>query len=340
MKKIMIAISLILSTPAFAGIPPVSVSLQNMNADATAVNNANSTAQALVYASNSYKKSFSKYIYSAMEGPIASASLDQPNSIPGVVLCPNPLWNRIGKPLAISALNMAGDAEALGYGLETVSVNWDQDIIYLMEDNYIKNTDNMQADKQLSSTLMIAGNQISDAMNPQTSKLVHLPFNQTVGIGNIYLPPSSFSQTGEHVQGLGWLTLPEICYPDLKNDPCDPVVAPVPDVCSVESASMQNLDILSMSQNLLNRTMVDAPDLQPTLKPLEGGSMLNIPQQTICATNDSSYCFSAPNFSARVQLMNAINHDVSNIGQYISPVTTSLNNFNVTVQGITHEVNK
>lgn len=318
--------------------------LAALKADAQAINNATVIAGLLVSAGSRYSYAGYSGQRGAGMGPqVADNPFGGGDYKGGTLLCPNPLWRAVTKPLSVGVLNLAGNAEALGYSVQTLTTHWQEDLIRLMEaqtragvSSAVTQSEVNRADTALAALLKATGQQIQDAMQPGTTNLVNLPKGNQGGIGNIPAPASvTLTQSATALTGLGWTKLPEFC--PSSNAGCSAVVVAPPKVCPAYTASIGSQSIESAALAMARQAIADDPAMQTALAPAMGASALAVPTQTLHAVNDSNYTFVAPSFSARIALTRALAHDVAATATDIQPILSSLRSFNNLAQQITQQ---
>jgi hypothetical protein len=151
----------------------------------------------------------------AGEGPVVRMPLG------GEALCHNSRWDSLTNRLVTGGLNIAGDAEALAYAMQVVTVDFQQQY-----DNYLTDavadqspaaqylTQNLNALKastaNLGNLLTRTGNQISQALGPN-SPLHPLPLqNWQAGIGDApNLAAARYLPGPKDGVPIGWIVPPE-----------------------------------------------------------------------------------------------------------------------------------
>lgn len=323
MKKTRFAVlaSLALSlSPSMAFATPLS----QMQADAAAIQQMGATWQQLASASQSYA---ALAPYAAQEwagqGPTVFAPLG------GMEQCHDTHWDTVTSGLVTGGMNLFGDAEAEAYALQTVTVDFQQQLAnYMVQQTQagnsavvnrltVLNGPLMQALHTLSGLLNTVGSQVSGAMGPSTA-LHPLPITVwQAGIGNV----PNLAQV-QYIPGpgdgapIGWAV-----------PPSSPLARLV-DVCPTGTGSAPLLPLAAQVLVAVQQAVVDAPDIASALQPIEEGSVYTLP----------GGMFGRADYSVRMSLVSALASDMQPLAGYMQPISAPLAQYQQQVQQIMNEV--
>jgi len=252
----------------------------------------------------------------------------------GVELCHNTRWDNLTFPMITGGFNIAGDAEALVYALQIVTVDFQQqygdyltDVVAAQSPQASVLTQNLQvlkaSSQNLGNLLTTTGNQINAAMGPNTS-LHPLPIsNWQAGIGDApdlaaarYIPGPN---TGAPI---GW-TVP----------PTSPLARLV-DVCPTGTASIPTLKLQGPVLSVAHLTISEAPAMASQLQPLMGGSHWSLPTN---ALGDLAGLVNSGWYNQRISLVGSLGSDLAQIARIMAPIDQPLASYNQNVQQMLQE---
>ncbi|MBU2818053.1 hypothetical protein HF282_11275, partial [Acidithiobacillus ferrooxidans] len=269
MKKHILLAVMLAVFPGIASATPLS----QMQADAAAIQQIGATWSQIQSASRNYAAlaPFAAQEW-AGQGPTVVVPLG------GVEQCHNTHWDSVTQGLVTGGMNLAGDAEAEAYALQTVTMDFQQQLAnYMVQQTQLGNSAAVnrltalngpltQSMRTLSGLLDTAGNQVAAAMGPSTA--MH-PLPITVwqaGIGNVpNLAAVQYLAGPNDGAPIGWSVMPLSA------------IARLVDVCPTGTGSIPMLPLAAPVLSAAQQAMVDAPDLASALQPLESGSSYTIP---------------------------------------------------------------
>jgi hypothetical protein len=265
----------------------------------------------------------------AGEGPVVRMPLG------GEALCHNSRWDSLTNRLVTGGLNIAGDAEALAYAMQVVTVDFQQQY-----DNYLTDavadqspaaqylTQNLNALKastaNLGNLLTRTGNQISQALGPN-SPLHPLPLqNWQAGIGDApNLAAARYLPGPKDGVPIGWIVPPESAMAELE------------DVCPTGTASLPMLPLRGPVLSAAELAVTESPDMASQLQPLEGGSTWNLPSY---GTGYFGRIPSLYGYTQRVALVSGIAADMPALSGLMQPISGPLAAYDQNVQQLLSEV--
>ncbi|MHB1643685.1 MAG: hypothetical protein ACYCS8_13720 [Acidithiobacillus sp.] len=329
MKKHILFGAMLAVLPGIASATPLS----QMQADAAAIQQIGATWSQIQSASRNYAAlaPFAAQEW-AGQGPTVVAPLG------GVEQCHNTKWDSVTGNLVTGGMNLAGDAEAEAYALQTVTVDFQEQLAnYMVQQTQLGNSavvnrltalngPLMQALNTLSGLLDTAGNQVAAAMGPSTT--MH-PLPITVwqaGIGNVpNLAAVQYLAGPNDGAPIGWSVMP-----------LSPLARLV-DVCPTGTGSIPMLPLAAPVLSAAQQAVADAPDLASALQPLESGSSYTIPGGSLAgggtlAALDGYY-------QTRMNLVQALAADMQPLAGYMQPIDQPLSLYQQQVQQIMSEVN-
>jgi hypothetical protein len=263
----------------------------------------------------------------AGEGPVVRTPFG------GEALCHNTRWDSLTNRLVTGGLNIAGDAEALAYALQIVTVDFQQqygnyltDVVADQSPAAQALTQNLNALKasttNLGNLLTSTGNQISQALGPN-SPLHPLPLqNWQAGIGD-----APNIEAARYIPGprdgapIGWIVPPES------------VMAELEDVCPTGTASLPMLPLRGPVLSAAELAVTESPDMASQLQPLEGGSNWTIPSYGYIGRIPSPYWY-----TQRIALVSSIAADMPALSSLMQPISGPLAAYNQNVQQLLSEV--
>ena len=302
--------------------------LPQMQADAAAIQQLGATWSQIQSAAQNYA---ALAPYAAQEwagqGPTVFAPMG------GVEQCHNTHWDAVTQDLVTGGMNIVGDAEAESYAMQTLTVDFQAQLgNYMVQQDQAGNSAVVnrlaalngpltQSMHTLSGLLDMAGNQVAAALGPSTA--MH-PLPITVwqaGIGNV----PDLAQT-QYVPGsndgapIGWSVTPSSPFARLV------------DVCPTGTGNIPMLPVAAPVLSATQQAVADAPELGPSLQPLESGSSYTIPGGGTLSVLGGYY-------QTRMNLVQALASDMQPLVGYMAPIDQPLALYRQQVQQIMNEVN-
>lgn len=332
LRRILISL---LCTVSAASAPGLAVAdpLSAMQADAQAINAMAQTWPVLQSAASSYGQ-LAPYASAtwAGRGPIVTTDWGYREQ------CHNTRWDTTTQYLVTGGLNIAGDAEAEAYAIQSVTTDFQQQLSdYLVSLVQSGNSqeealaNQLMAQKgpllaslnALTGLLDQTGNQLSNAMGPNTT-LQPLPISQwQAGIGDApNLAQVQYLPGPKNGAPVGW-------YDGIP--PTSPL-ARLLDVCPTGTASLPVLHLQSSVLQAAAQAVADEPDLAQLLQPLERGSTWSAPGILTLGLGGIN--------PVREQLVAALAADETGIAGYMAPITAPLQQYNQEVQQIEAQVSQ
>ncbi|MGC9216497.1 hypothetical protein [Acidithiobacillus sp.] len=332
MKKKLIVLALCAAAfPALASADP----LAQMQADASALSQMNTTWAQLASTAQSYA---ALAPYDAQEwsgqGPVVTTEYG------GMEQCHNTHWDSVTSSLITGGMNIAGDAEAEAYAMQEVTVDFQQQLANYMIQQVQANQNQallatleqqngplIQSLTALDSLLTTVGNQVANAMGPNTALHPLDIQNWQAGIGNV--PDLAAVQ---YIAGLndgapvGWSARPASPLAKLIDD------------CPTGTGTIPMLPVEAPVLSAAQQAITDGPALAQQLAPLESGS-------TYTAPDASGYgfiggeMFDGNNYAARESLVSDLASDMQPLAAYMQPISSPLMLYTKQVQQIMNEVN-
>ncbi|MHB8249606.1 MAG: hypothetical protein ACYDCX_12085 [Acidithiobacillus sp.] len=327
MKKHILFGAMLAVLPGIASATPLS----QMQADAAAIQQMGATWSQIQSASQNYAAlaPFAAQEW-AGQGPTVVAPLG------GVEQCHNTHWDTVTGGLVAGGMNIVGDAEAESYAMQTLTVDFQAQLgNYMVQQDQAGNSavvnrlaalngPLMQSMHTLSGLLDLAGNQVAAALGPSTA-LHPLPITDWLpGIGNV----PDLAQT-QYVAGpndgapIGWATVPLSA------------MARLVDVCPTGTGSIPMLPVAAPVLQATQQAVADAPELGPSLQPLESGSSYTIPGGLAGGTLPVLGGY----YQTRMSLVSALASDMRPLAGYMAPIDQPLSLYQQQVQQIMSEVN-
>lgn len=321
---------LILALLSAAGLPLSAVAdpLSSMQADATAIAQMSATWSQLQSTAQQYA---ALAPYAAQEWAGAGPTVFVPFG--GVEQCHNTHWDSVTSGLITGGLNIAGDAEAEAYAIQTVTVDFQQQLSdyevaqvqagnsALVSQLNAQNGPLQAALNSLMSLMTTTGNQMAAALSPGTA-LQQLPISQwQAGIGNV----PNLSQI-QYIAGpsdgapIGWYTLP--------SSP----LAKMIDKCPTGTGTVPMLPLAAPVMANVQQMLTDSPSMASSVQSIEGGSSYTLPGGGFMIGGLN------PAYSARMRLVSALAADMTPLAGYMQPIASPLTLYNQQVQQIMSEV--
>lgn len=325
-KKRLLVLAILVGLPAMAiaGTTP----LQGMEADAAAIQSITQNWSQLQTTASQYA---SLAPYAAQEWAGAGPTIFVP--LGGVEQCHNTHWDTVTNGLVTGGLNIFGDAEAEAYVIQTVTVDFQQQLsTYEIQQVQAGNSTlvnqlnaqngPLQASlNSLMSLLNTTGNQVAAALSPGTA-LQPLPISHwQAGIGNV----PNLSQV-QYIAGpndgapIGWYTMPSSPLARMI-DKCPTGTGRVP-MLALDAPVMANVQ----------QMLTDSPSMATAVQPVEGGSSYTLPGGGFMIGGLN------PAYAARMQLVAALAADMTPLAGYMQPIVSPLTLYNQQVQQIMSEV--
>lgn len=319
-KKLFFAAMLAAILPGMASAD----SLSQMTADAQTLQQMGATWPQLESAAQSYA---ALAPYAAQEwagqGPVVFTPFG------GIEQCHNAHWDTVTDQLVPGGMNIFGDAEAEAYAIQTVTVDFQQQLAdYEVQQDQAGNTAVVNvlnaangpmstALNTLMALLNTTGNQVSAALSPGTA-LQPLPITVwQAGIGNVpNLAQTQYLAGPNDGAPIGWSVMP-----------ASPLARLV-DVCPTGTGSIPMLPVAAGVLSAAQQAVADAPDLASPLQPLEGGSTYTLPEGMFGA-----------DYALRMSLVSALASDIQPLAGYMDPINQPLALYQQQVQQIMNEVN-
>ena len=332
MKKYILLAAILAALPGIASAAP----LQALQADAAAIQQIGTTWAQVQFAAQNYAAlaPFAAQEW-AGQGPTVVALFG------GVEQCHNTHWDAVTGGLVTGGMNLFGDAEAEAYALQTVTVDFQQQLAnYMVQQTQLGNSavvnrltalngPLMQSMHTLSGLLDTAGNQVAAAMGPSTA--MH-PLPITVwqaGIGNVpNLAAVQYLAGPNDGAPIGWSVMPLSA------------MARLVDVCPTGTGSIPMLPLAAPVLSAAQQAVVDAPDLASALQPLESGSSYTIPGGLAGGSNVTGSLAALDGYyQTRMNLVQALASDMHPLAGYMQPIDQPLALYQQQVQQIMNGVN-
>ena len=251
--------------------------------------------------------------------------------------CHNTRYDTVTSGLITGGLNIFGDAEAEAYAIQTVTVDFQQQLAdYEVQQEQAGNTavvNTLDAKNGPLSTslntlmalLNTTGNQVAAALSPGTA-LQPLPIpHWQAGIGDV----PNLAQV-QYVAGpndgapVGWFIQPSMV--DL---------ARLVDECPTGTGSTPMLPLDAPVMADVNQMLSDAPSMSIAVQPVEGGSSYTLPGAAWAGTIPGSL---NPEYALRMSLVSALAADMEPLSGYMAPIASPLSLYQQRVQQIMSEV--
>lgn len=324
MKKKLLLTLLALAVPALASATP----LQQMQADAVALNTMSSTWSQIQTTANQYA---ALAPYAAQEWAGQGPTVVTPFG--GIEQCHNTHWDTVTTGLITGGLNVGGDAEAEAYAIQSVAVDFQMALgNYMVQQTQAGNGAVVselaqakgpltQALNNLTALLNTTGNQVAAAISP-SSALHPLPItNWLAGIGNVpNLAAVRYLAGPNDGAPVGWSV-----------QPASPLARLV-DVCPTGTGSIPMLALGAPVLSAAQQAVTDEPELASQLQPIEKGSSYALPGGIWIFGGGVSY-------SLRMQLVSALAANMTPISGYMQPIDSPLALYAQQIQQIMNEVN-
>lgn len=325
MKKHILLAAILAALPGIASADPLS----QMTADASAITRMVSTWTQLESTSRNYA---ALAPYAAQEwagqGPVVHTLFG------GEEQCHNTRYDTVTGGLITGGLNIFGDAEAEAYAIQTVTVDFQQQLAdYEVQQEQsgnmaVANTLNA-ANGPLSTslnTLMAllnaTGNQVAAALSPGTA-LQPLPIpHWQAGIGDVpNLAQVQYIAGPNDGAPVGWFIQPSIG------------MARLVDECPTGTGSIPMLPLDTPVMADVNQMLSDAPSMSVAVQPVEGGSSYTL--------GGGGYLLGSlnPEYALRMRLVSALAADMQPLSGYMAPIDQPLSLYQQQVQQIMSEVN-
>lgn len=316
--------------PSLASADPLS----QMRADAAAIAQMSTTFSQLQTTAQQYA---ALAPYAAQEwagqGPVVFTPYG------GEEQCHNTHYDTVTGSLITGGLNIFGDAEAEAYAIQTVTVDFQQQLAdYEVQQEQAGNTavvnalnaENgpMQATlNTLMNLLNTTGKQVSAALSPGTA-LQQLPIpHWQAGIGDVpNLSQVRYTVGPSDGAPIGWAM-----------QPVSPLARLI-DVCPTGTGVIPMLPLDAPVMANVNQMLADAPSMAVAVQPVEGGSSFTLPGAPLPG---GGYLIGAmnPEYAARMQLVAALAADMQPLANYMAPISQPLSLYQQQVVQIMNEVN-
>lgn len=324
-KKILISAML---AAAWFPLSAVADPLSQMQADAMAIAQMSATWSQLQTTALQYA-SLAPYAARVWAG--AGPTIFVPYG--GVEQCHNTHWDTVTSGLITGGLNIFGDAEAEAYAIQTVTVDFQQQLsTYEIQQVQAGNstlTNQLNAQNgplqaslnSLMSLLNTTGNQVAAALSPGTA-LQPLPISHwQAGIGDVpNLAQVQYIAGPNDGAPIGWYTLPTSPFAKMI-DKCPTGTGAVP-MLALDAPVMANVQ----------QMLTDSPSMATAVQPVEGGSSYTLPGGGFMMGGLN------PAYAARMRLVSALAADMSPLAGYMQPIVSPLTLYNQQVQQIISEV--
>jgi len=307
--------------------------LQQMQADATALNAMAQTWPQLQAAAQSYGQLAP---YAAQEWAGAGPTVTTPYG--GVEQCHNTRWDEVTSGLITGGLNIGGDAEAEAYAIQSVAVDFQMALgDYLVQQVQMGNSalaselmqskgPLIQALNNLNGLLNTTGNQIASAISPSTA-LHPLPIsNWLAGIGNV-----------PNLSAVRYIPGPNDGVPIGWSVPPTNPLAKLVDICPTGTGSIPMLPLAKPVLFAAQQAVADEPELANQLQPIEAGSTYSLPAGGFGGPLTGA-ADGLVSYQTRMQLVAALAANMQPIAGYMQPIDSLLALYNRQVQQIVSEV--
>ncbi len=322
-KKLLLA--MLAFVPGLASASPMS----QMQADATAIARMSSTWSQLESTAQTYS---SLAPYAAQEWAGQGPTVTTPFG--GVEQCHNTRYDTVTSGLITGGLNIFGDAEAEAYAIQTVTVDFQQQLAdYEVQQEQAgnsavanaldaKNGPLSTSLNTLMALLNTTGNQVAAALSPGTA-LQPLPISHwQAGIGDVpNLAAVQYTPGPDDGAPVGWFLMPTMGMATLV-DKCPTGTGAVP---------MLPLDAPVMAD--VNQMLSDAPSMAVAVQPVEGGSSYTLGGGGLTIIGGVN-----PEYALRMHLVSAASADMGPLSGYMAPISSPLSLYQQQVQQIMSEV--
>ncbi|MDD3760643.1 MAG: hypothetical protein PHO57_07410 [Acidithiobacillus sp.] len=303
--------------------------LARMQADASAIAQIATTWSQLASAAQGYAQLAP---YAAQEwagrGPVVHTLFG------GVEQCHNTRWDSVTSNLITGGLNIAGDAEAEAYAIQTVATDFQQQLsdyevqqvragnTAVVDEIDQQNGPLQQSLNTLMSLLNTTGNQVAAALSPG-SALHPLPISHwQAGIGNVpNLSAVQYIPGPNDGAPIGWFVPPSSS------------LARLVDKCPTGTGSIPMLQLDAPVMAGVNQMLADAPSMATAVQPIENGSSYTLP-----GGNGGVLTGIDPEYALRMNLVSALAANMQPLAGYMSPISTPLALYEKQVQTIMNEV--
>ena len=257
--------------------------------------------------------------------------------------CRNTRYDTVTSGLITGGLNLFGDAEAEAYAIQTVTVDFQQELAdYEVQQEQAGNTATVNtlngvngplstSLNTLMALLNTTGNQVAAALSPGTA-LQPLPIpHWQAGIGDVpNLAAVQYTPGPDDGAPVGWFVQPSMGLAQMV-DKCPTGTGAVP---------MLPLDAPVMAD--VSQMLSDAPSMAVAVQPVEGGSSFTLPGATLPgATLGGGYLPGSlnPEYALRMNLVAALAADMGQLSGYMAPIASPLSLYQQQVIQIMQEVN-
>ena len=324
MKKKWLVLAVLAVAPGLASADPLS----QMRADASAITQMSATWAQLQSTAHQYARLAPYAVREwAGQGPVVFTPFG------GEEQCHNTRYDTVTSGLITGGLNIFGDAEAEAYAIQTVTVDFQQELAdYEVQQEQAGNTalanklDQQNGPLQQSLTALMGlltttGNQVSAALSPGTA-LHPLPIqNWQAGMGNVpNLAAVQYTPGPNDGAPVGWFLMPTMGMATLV-DKCPTGTGLVP---------MLPLDAPVMAD--VDQMLADAPSMAVAVQPVEGGSSYTLGGSGLPLGGVN------PEYALRMSLVSALAADMGPLSGYMAPISSPLSLYQQQVQQIMREV--
>jgi hypothetical protein len=323
-KTLLMIVTLSALAPASALADPLS----QMQADASAITRMASTWVQLESTSRNYA-ALAPYAAQAWagQGPVVHTLFG------GEEQCHNTRYDTVTSGLITGGLNIFGDAEAEAYAIQTVTVDFQQELAdYEVQQEQAGNTATVNtltgvngplstSLNTLMALLNTTGNQVAAALSPGTA-LQPLPISHwQAGIGDVpNLAAVQYTPGPNDGAPVGWSLMPTMG------------MATLVDKCPTGTGSVPMLPLDAPVMADVDQMLSDAPSMSVAVQPVEGGSSFTLPSGGLPIGGVN------PEYALRMRLVSALAADMGPLSGYMAPISSPLALYQQQVQQIMSEV--
>jgi hypothetical protein len=328
MKKPLLIIAVLSAlAPASALADPLS----QMQADATAITQMSATWTQLQDTAQQYANLAPYAVQEwAGQGPVVHTLFG------GEEQCHNTRYDTVTSGLITGGLNIFGDAEAEAYAIQTVTVDFQQQLAdYEVQQEQAGNSAvaNMLNAKNgplstslntLMALLNTTGNQVAAALSPGTA-LQPLPISHwQAGIGDVpNLATVQYTPGPNDGAPVGWFLAPTMG------------MATLVDKCPTGTGSVPMLPLDAPVMADVDQMLADAPSMAVAVQPVEGGSSYTLGGGGYLIGGPGSL---NPEYALRMSLVSALAADMQPLSGLMAPISSPLSLYQQQVQQIMSEV--